>query len=810
MNDLVQDMKYAVRMLLKAPGFAVVAILTLALGIGANTAIFSVVYGVLLRPLDYGEPERLTYLFDVQEVIKEAPFSAVEFLEFQSQNSTFENLAGARPLSFNLTGEGAAERVRGTVASSTFFDVIGVHPVMGRGFSPDEGKPGAPRVAVLSHGMWQRRFGGDKNILGRVLTLNQERVTVIGVMPPSFGFMRGVELWMNPRHHVPEVFPNYRMDDPNADRGIHYLPVIGRLKKGVTLAQAQADLDAISKRITRQNNTAHGIKVASLYDVITGDIRPTLLVLLGAVGFVLLIACANTANLLLARAAGRQKEIAIRTALGATRARIVRQSLTESALLGLIGGTFGLALAQWGVRLLVAANPDDLPRVADVQIDAPALAFTLGISLLTAILFGLAPAVHSARIGLNEAMKEGSRGSSTGAGHRRVRGLLVISEVALSLVLLIGAGLLIKSFVRLLEVKPGFNPAGLTTMWVNFSAAKYQKEDSIPEFVRQVLPRLEAIPGVQGVALANDLPLEGQDTNGNPTIEGRATNSSEQGERDVVGMHDVNADFFRTMGIPLLRGRTFTLRDGRGAPHVAVINEAMAKRFWPNEDPIGKRFRLFTRRDEWSEVIGVVGNVRHNGLSSDTTLEAYAHVLQSPWPYAAIVLRSDQGAEQLAGAVRAEVAAVDPQIPVHGIRSMDRVVGDTLQQRRITLGMIGLFAALALTLAAVGIYGVMAYNVAQRTHEIGIRVALGAARGDVLRLVVGQGMKLALVGLAVGIPSAFALTRLMEKLLFGVKPTDPVTFALVAIGLTLVALAACWVPAMRAARVDPLVALRYE
>ncbi len=806
MHTILQDIRYGCRALLRNPGFTAVAVLALALGIGANSAIFSVVNAVLLRPLPYEEPGALVWFNEIQPPdCQTCPFSAPDFLDFQAQNQSFEQMAGVRQFSFNLTGQGPAELVRGAVVSVNFLSFLRLHPVLGRDFLPEEGQAGAARVALVSYGAWQRRFGGDPQVLGRKLTLNNEIATIIGVLPRGFSFSRNTELWLNPHNRVPEVFPNYA-GDILTQRGMHYLPVLGRLKPGVSLVQAQADIHTIVSRLQEQFKHKHGVHLVSLHERSTGQVRTTLLVLLAAVAFVLLIACANVANLLLARATVREREMAIRAALGAGRWRIARQMLTENIILALLGGGVGLLLAYAGVDLLVASNPQDLPRLSEIRVDGAVLAFTLGASLLTGLLFGLVPALQASLPHLGEVLKEGGRSGSGSARRHWLRSGLVVSEVALSLMLLVGAGLLMRSFSRLLDVNPGFDPRNLTTLWISFSGEKYKHGAVTDRFLEQFLPRLQAMPGVTGVAVCNDLPLEGQDTNGNPTIEGHPP--ARPGEEPLVGQHVINPDYFRTMGIPLLKGRALTERDRTGSTQVAVINQAMAEKFWPGENPLGKRFSLFS--DGFTEVVGVVGNVKHNGLSAVTSLDAYAPIAQVSWGVLSFTVRSAGDPTALVAAVRREVQALDPELPVHDVRPMSQVMAETVASRRLTVSLIGLFAAIALTLAAVGIYGVMSYAVTQRTHEIGIRMALGAQRADVLRLVLGHGMSVASIGVVLGLAGSFWLTRLISSLLFSVSATDPLTFSGVAAFLVLVALAACYIPSRRAMRVDPMVALRYE
>ncbi len=807
METLWQDLKYGVRQLARNPGFTAVAVLTLALGIGANTTIFSVVNGVLLRPLPFPEPDRLVWFNEVQRGESGFPFSAADFLDYRAQNRSFEHVAAMRTLGYNLSGADRPERIRAGVVSPDFFPVFKVKPLVGRTLLPQDGVADAPRVAVLSHAFWQQHFAGDASLVGKTIRLNDDSVTVVGVMPPDFKVL-GRDLWVNPRRVVPEVFANTR-EDLSGNRAMHYLLVAGRLKPGVTLAQAQGDVDGIARRLQQQNNSDHGVRLVALHQQVTASARPALLLLLVAVGLVLLITCANVANLLLARATVRSKEVAIRSALGASRARVIRQLLTESLLLALVGGTAGLLAAPWGVETLVTFSPQNLPRASSIRIDGWVLLFTLGVSMLTGVVFGLAPGLTTGRMNLNDALKEGGRAESGPSGRGHLRSLLIVSEIGLSLVLLTGAGLLLRSFMRLLEVKPGFNPENLVTLSISFSSEKYGQSGRTTQFVKELLPRLESLPGVSGVAIANDLPLEGQDTTTYPSIEGRAP--GQQGEQALTGWHVVNPGYFQAMGIPLLKGRNFTDADREGAAPVVVVNQTAAQRLWPGEDPIGKRLRL--SRDEsmpWLEVVGLVGDVKHNGLDSEFAPDAYTPIAQTPWPYVVVALRTESDTEALARAVRAEVLVIDADMPVFGVRTMNEVLRETVAERRFTLAMTGLFAALALLLAAVGLYGVMAYLVNQRSHEIGVRRALGAHSRDIFRLVIGQGITLTLIGIGAGLLGAFALTRFLASLLFGIAPRDPLTFIGVPLLLVLVAALACWVPARRAMRVDPMTALRYE
>src|SRR6266705_95125 len=763
MTNFLQDIQFGFRMLLKSRGLAAIAIFALALGIGANTAMFSVVNTVLLRALPYPQPDQLVWFWESQPNLEQGPFSAADFLDYQAQNRSFQQVATIRRLSFNLTGQGAPERVPGMVATPNVLSLLGVHPILGRDFVPEEGVFGAPRRVLLTYGFWQSHFAGDRTVVGRPLTLDKQSVQIIGVLPASFHYGgTDVLLWVNPVNVVPEVFstfPDWERNIRN-DRETHYLSIVGRLKSGVTLPQAQSDINSIVARLHRQYpvTTGHNVQLIPLRERSAGPVRQTLVVLLAVVGLVLVIACANVANLLLSRAVARRREIAIRTALGAGRLRIVRQLLTESMLLSFVGGALGLGLA-WGlVRLLVAASPEQLPRVQEITLDLRVLLFTLGVSLLTGLLFGLAPALAATRHSLGHFLKEAGRGGAEGLAHNRLRGVLVVTEVAFSLVLLVCAGLLGRSFVRMLEVNPGFRPDHVVTMWMNFTSANYAPKGRRTQFLEQLLPRAAALPGVEGVAISNDLPIEGDDTTtGLSDVEGRAP--FPRGQQPLVGVHTVNPGYFRSMGIPQLRGREFSASDNADSTPVVIINQKLAEALWPGQDALGKHFKLLD--DKPPEVVGVVGNVLHNGLGESVSLESYLAFPQNPWSYVALAVRTHGDPGAVYGAVRSLVAQIDPELPVHDMRPMEQVVAETMASRRLTLWLVGAFAALALVLASVGIYGVMSYAVTERVHEIGVRVALGAQARDVLRLVVGHGMKVAATGLVAGILGALVATRAM-------------------------------------------------
>jgi len=805
METLWQDLRYGIRMLRSKPGFAVIAILALALGIGANTAIFSVVNAVILRPLPYPQPEQLAmvWLDNRRQGIHDDITSFPNFVDWRDQNHVFQSMAGMSNTAYTLTGVGEPEQLRGANVSANFFQLISVSPAQGRGFSAEEEEPGKNQVVILGYGLWQRRFGGDSKIIGQTLTLSGRPFTVIGVMPAGFQFPSRAEIWG-------PLAPNQGL---KAARSSFWLPVVGRLKPGVTKQQAQADMDVIAQRLEQQYpqaNAGYGINVVPLHEQVVGQIRLALLVLLGAVAFVLLIACANVANLLLARSAERQKEMAIRVALGAGRKRIVGQLLIESLLLGLLGGALGLLLAKWGLNLLVAFSPANIPRLENIRLDGRVLGFTLLVSVLTGLVFGLAPALQASNPELNETLKESGRSGGSGASGQRIRKLLVISEIALALVLLVGAGLMIRSFWQLQKVDVGLVAENVLTVRLGLPRSKYPEGQNVSAFYQQLQERLAALPGVKSVSATSGILLEKLANSSIFSIEGRP--AEPQAQRLELPFDAVTPNYFHTMGIPLIKGRVFTEQDKRDSLQVAVINETMVRRYFPNEDPIGKRFTFGDgdRNPTWITIVGVVRDVRRQGVDEPIRIESFMPHSQATSRSMEVVIRTASDPMAMAKSVRDAIWSLDKDLPVANMQTVEQILGERTAPRRLNMLLLGLFATVALVLAAVGLYGVMSYSVTQRTHEIGIRMALGAQRRDVLKLIVGQAALLAVIGVGIGLAAAFALTRLMSRLLFEVSATDPLTFAAIALLLTMVALVASYIPARRAMKVDPMVALRYE
>ena len=810
MDTLWKNLVYSVRMLLKRPSLTAIAIIAIGLGIGANTAIFSVVNTVLLQPLPYAQPERLLMLSTEtrnQALDGRGTFSVPDLLDVQQRTTTIEYVATVQRTGTVVTEGGDPERLIGAAVNADYFPLFGVKPMLGRVFTRDEDKSDAPQVIVLSHGLWQRRFGGDPNIIGREVNIGG-KTTVIGIMPPGFEY----PIRDDPQEFWEPLFAaQFMQGKTREERANRFLDVVGRLKPGATVEQAKADLDVLSRQIEQQwpqSNTNVIFNAVWMHEDITRDYRSALLVMLGAVGLVLLIACANVANLLLARATARQKEIAIRMALGASRGRIASQLLTESVLLSLVGGVVGLLLASWGMSLLAAYGPADVPRLRDVSLDRYVLFFTLGVSMLTGILFGLAPALHASKPDPGNMLKESGRGIAHG-GRNRMRSALIISEVALSLMLLVGAGLLINSFWRLLKTDAGFEPKGVLALDVPLDRAKYTKPEQRSAAFQQLIARMKAIPGVRDASVVSNVPLTDLDIELSFQIEGRAP--YKPGEEISADYTVVGIDYFRTMNIALLRGRVLTDQDTANTPQVMVVSNAFAHVYFPNEEAVGKRI-IFDDSDKTPrEIVGVVADVRRNGLDIGAQPEMYVSHVQNPERRLNLIMRTDaDDASQLTAAARAEVKAFDANQIIWRSQTLEELLGTSVAPRRFNMLLLGIFAGVALVLAAVGLYGVMSYSVTWRTHEIGVRMALGAKRSDVLRLVVLQGMMMTLIGLAIGLAGAFFMSRLLIGLLYGVSPTDPLTFTAVSITLLFVALLACLIPARRATRVDPIVALRTE
>ena len=802
MDTLLRDIRYGMRSLWKRPGFTLVALIALALGIGANTAIFSLVNAVLVQPLPFKDPDQLVWAWGrFRQGSERASVAPGDFVDYRNQNTTFEQLAAVFSIQFpiNLTGSGEPERLNSAGVTGNYFQAMGVNAELGRTFLLENEKTGSDQVAVLSHQLWRSRFGGDPNIVNKSIVLDGKTCVVLGVMPKEFNFPQGAEIW---------VPMNFDSSPGMKQRKAHFLRPVGRLKPGVTLAQAQADTDAIAARLEAQfptTNEGCSMKLVSLRDQLVGDTKPTLFILLGAVGFVLLIACANVANLLLVRAAARQKEIALRTALGASRVRIVRQMITESILLALMGGVLGTVLAMWGIDLLIAVSGDNLPPTAQVRIDGTVLGFTLLVSLATGVLFGLAPALRTMKVNLSSSLKEGGRSVGEGVQRNLTRSILIVAESAVAVVLLIGAGLLIRSLVRLQHTSPGFDSSNVLTMRLDLPEVKYPTPEKITTFFQELETRIGGLPGVESTGMITELPLSGQPNDIPFFVEGRPPATHQSFGADF---RYVNTQYFKALHIPFLRGRNFTELEVAKSAKVILISELLAKEAFPNEDPIGHRLAVGMGDFGMFEVIGVVGDIRHRALDSEPLPAMYMPSLERSWMNIVIRAQGDQG--QLAAAVRKEVKAIDPDQPVASVKPMDDWLAISVSSHRYRTLLLGLFALIALVLASTGIYGVMSYSVTQRTHEIGVRMALGARRFDVLKLVVQQGMVLVVIGLVLGILGAIALTRVMSSVLYEITPKDPVTFVVVAIFLPVVALVACYIPARRATKVDPLVALRYE
>ena len=810
-----QDLKYGIRMLAKNPGFTAIAILTLALGIGANTAIFSVVNAELLRPLPYRDPVQIVSMAttNVQLHTTSGAVSYPDYVDWRAQNDVFQDLAAYSDSSMALTGIEQSAHLETATVSSGMFNLLGAEPELGRTFLPEDDLPNH-HVVILSHRLWKERFGGDPQIIGRVITLDNSAFTVVGVMPAGFQYLL--------QHETPALWSAFGpMLEPAPDssatmasqRGAHFLRTVARLKPGVSIAQAQANMDVITGSLARQypdTNKHFGAHVASEQEQMTHAIRPALFVMMVAVGFVLLIACVNVANLLLARATGRTREIAIRSALGAGRKRVVRQLLTESLLLAVTAGALGLLLAAWGSAALVRFSPPNLPRVADIHMDTWVLLFTMGLSLFTGIIFGLAPALQVSHANIVDALKEGALSTTAGQGRSGLRSSLVIVEMALALVLLVSAGLLIRSLMRLQDVNPGFDPHNIMTSNVDLPDAKYPDAKKV-EFFKNLLPELKALPGVQSAAGITPLPMSGDEIRTTFQIDGHPVAKSEEPH---TSLRNITADYFATMRIPILQGRDFGDQDQVHSTPVVIINESLARQFFPGENPIGKHIKpgvgAGSIEPQMREIIGVVGNVKFEDLSTEWSPESYVPFSQISFGSLTLVVRTSQDPHSLAKPIAETVRSLDKDIPAYAPRTIEEYLSGTIAAPRFNTFLLGIFAALAMLLTAVGLYGVISYSVAQRTHEIGIRMALGAEPKDMMRLVVGQGLRLATIGVGLGLAASLALTHFMASMLFGVTATDPISFVAVIMLLFIVVGFACYIPARRAMRVDPMVALRYE
>ncbi len=818
METLFKDLRYGVRGLLKRPGFSAVAIVTLALGIGANTAIFSVVNAVVLRPLPYAEPDRLMTLWETMPGSDQRSVAPGNFVDWRTQNKSFQDLAATFYANFNLTSDGEPDRIDGATITSNFMSVLGANAQLGRTFQPDDDEHQDRSVVLVSDGLWKRRFGSDPNVVGRTITIDETPHTVVGVMARGFQFPSRSDLWVLGRNRgaVPtSLISQAPTNDWVHERDAHFIRVIGRLRPGVTLSQAQSDIAGITRRLEQdfpKTNAGLGSNVVPLHAQVVGDVRGMLFILLGAVGFVLLIACTNVANLMLARATQRDREIAIRAAVGASRLRLIRQLLTESLLLSIVGGLAGLIVSIWAVDLFIKLSPGDIPRLAEASVDLRLLGFTLLVSLLTGVGFGLLPAFQATRTNLNASLKEGGTKGGKGSHHHRARNVLVATEIALAQVLLVGAALLAISYVRVTQIDPGFNPQRVLTARIAPSARKYPDPGSRNRFYSTVLEQLQALPGVESAGMVMSLPLTGSSMNRGFRVEGRPEPKAD--ENVTMDFQIVSPGYFSTLEIPVKQGHGLSATDTETSARVIVINSAMARAYWPSEDPIGKRIAIgeSSKDTSWRTIIGIVGDNKHASLSEPTVptaFIAYRQDLES-WPRMGFVIKSRTDAASLTAAVRRELAAIDPAQPVYAVEPMENLLRTSVAQRRFVMLLLGSLSAIALALAMVGIYGVISFSVSERTQEIGIRMALGARAADVLRMVLAQGMRIALAGILIGVGGAFALTRLLASLLFEVSATDLRTFSIVATLLGGVALLACYIPARRATKVDPLVALRYE
>ncbi|HEY6803033.1 MAG TPA: ABC transporter permease [Pyrinomonadaceae bacterium] len=813
-----QDLKYAFRILLKSPAVTAVAVLTLALGIGANTAIFSVLNAVVLRPLPYAEPDRLVTLWETVAGNDKRSVAPGNFTDWREQNRSFSDLAATFYGNFNLTGNGEPERVNGSTVTSNLMSTLGVSAQLGRTFQPDDDEHQDRKVTILSDALWQRRFGGDQQIVGKSITIDDTAYTVVGVMKPGFKFPVLSDLWVlgGDRNAVSaSLISQFPKNDWSHERDAHFISVIGRLKPGVTLSQAQSDIAGIAGRLEKDfpdTNAGLGSNVISLHTQIVGNVKTLITILLGAVSLVLLIACTNVASLLLARATQREREFAIRRAVGANRGRLVRQLLTESVLLSFVGGIAGLGLSVWAVSLFMKLSPGDIPRLDEASVDLRLLGFTFLVSLITGVAFGLWPALQATSGSLNQSLKDAGAKASEGKQRRRARNILIVSELALAQVLLVGAGLLIMSYVQVSKIAPGFNADHILSAKIAPAASKYPDPKSRIQFYARALEQLQNLPGVNSAGMVMSLPLSGASMNRGFTKEGER--EARPDENVAMDYQVVSHDYFSTLQIPVLRGRGFTEQDNASAPHVIVISETMAKRYWPNEDPVGKRMAIgeSSKDTSWRTIIGVVGDVRHASLTDLPVPTGYIDFRQDleSWSRMGFVIKTQTDPSALISSVRSSLVSVDPQQPVYAVDPMEKLLSSSVAPRKFVMTLIGSLAVVALALAIVGIYGVISFSVNERTREIGIRMALGAKRRDVLKMILSQGMRVAGLGIVIGLAIAFGVTRLLTSLLFEVSATDPTTFVLVAATLGVVAVMACYLPARRATKVDPLIALKEE
>ena len=813
-----QDLKYALRVLLKNPLITAVALVTLALGIGANTAIFSVLNAVVLRPLPYADPDRLVVVWETIAGNDRRSAAPGNFTDWRAQNKTFSDLAATFYGNFNLTADGPPERINGATVTSNLMSTLGVSARLGRTFQPEDDEHQDQRLAILSDALWQRRFGGARDIAGKTISIDESSYIVVGVMPPGFKYPVQSELWVLGRDRSAvsmSLISQFPKNDWSHERDAHFISAVGRLKPGITLSQAQSDIAGIAQRLEHDfpaTNAGLGSSVIPLHTQIVGNVKTLLSILLGAVAFVLLIACTNVASLLLARASQRDRELAIRRAVGASRFRLVRQLLTESVVLSFLGGLAGLGLSVWAVSLFIKLSPGDIPRLEEASVDLRLLGFTLMVSMLTGIAFGLWPALHATGGSLNQSLKDAGSKASEGKRRRRSRNVLIVTELALAQVLLIGAGLLIVSYYRASRIDPGFNADHVLSAKIAPSAKKYPDPKSRVSFYSQVIEQLQTLPGVSSVGMVMNLPLSGASMNRGFKVEGRPEPKPD--ENVAMDYQVVNSDYFATLEIPIVRGRGLTEQDNETAPRVIVINEAMAHAFWPNEDPVGKRMAIgeSSKDTSWRTIVGVVGSVRHAGLTEEPVPCAFIDYRQDleSWSRMAFVMKTSTEPSSLTSTVRSSLVAIDPQQPVYAIEPLEKLIEGSVAPRKFVMSLIGSLAFVALALALVGIYSVISFSVSERTREIGIRMALGAKRRDVLRMILSQGMRVSAVGIVMGLAIALGLTRLLRTLLFEVSATDPITFGLVAMTMSLIALMACYLPARRATRVDPLVALRDE